>query len=143
MNRKEPNPAILTVRNHGKGRIGIHRDDPELIAHGAPAIVAAVADACLRPSIEAGVGKPVGTPRLALLAWRVDAGGVLVLVDEGALSHPGEWGIALADLVGHVCNAYIATGLDPATTRQCIIEALHAELNAPTERAVQIGTISG
>jgi hypothetical protein len=56
----------------------------------------------------------------------------LFLPDEW--EDPGHWGVALADVVRHLADAYHRSqGVDPKLTIQRIQEALAAELADPTD----------
>jgi hypothetical protein len=63
-------------------------------------------------------------------------GGQHVSLNPLVWKDPQAWGILLADLAGHVANAYEhALGLDRAQTRRKITDLLLAELTNPTDRA--------
>ena len=55
-------------------------------------------------------------------------------LNVGAWKDPFAWGILLADLAGHVANAYAqADGLDKEETLRRIRRGFDAELNSPTD----------
>lgn len=63
-------------------------------------------------------------------------GGQHVSLNPLAWKDPQAWGIVLADLAGHIANAYEqALGLDRQTTMRRITDMLLAELQAPTDEA--------
>jgi hypothetical protein len=63
-------------------------------------------------------------------------GGQHVSINPLVWNDPQAWGIVLADLAGHVANAYEqALGLDREQTMKKITDLLLAELTAPTDKA--------
>ena len=69
--------------------------------------------------------------REVLRVW-VAAGGQHVSL-QSTWEDPGAWGLVLADLAGHVANAYAAEGNDRDETLQRIIELFDAEMRNPTD----------
>jgi hypothetical protein len=66
----------------------------------------------------------------------VAKGGQHVSINPLVWQDPQAWGIVLADLAGHVANAYEqALGLDREQTMKKITDLLLAELAIPTDRA--------
>jgi hypothetical protein len=66
----------------------------------------------------------------------VAKGGQHVSLNPLAWEDPQAWGIVLADLAGHIANAYEqALGLDRRTTMRKITDMLLAELQTPTDEA--------
>ena len=70
-----------------------------------------------------------------LVVYNDPEGGLVVMVDTGALATPGIWGIAVADIVQHITNAHVTQGMAYAAVREDIIYYLLAELNQPSARA--------
>lgn len=68
-------------------------------------------------------------------------GRLLCALDAGAYDNPAAWGRMLADIVGHVANAYACRGLDPSGTRAAVIETFLAEIQHPTDKPVRIGQV--
>jgi hypothetical protein len=66
----------------------------------------------------------------------VAKGGQHVSINPLVWKDPEAWGIVLADLAGHVANAYEqALGLDREQTMRKITDLLLAELRNPTDAA--------
>ncbi len=66
----------------------------------------------------------------------VAKGGQHVSLNPLVWKDPQAWGIVLADLAGHVANAYEqALGLDRDRTMRKITDLLLAELTNPTDKA--------
>ena len=66
----------------------------------------------------------------------VAKGGQHVSINPLVWKDPQAWGIVLADLAGHVANAYEQTlGLDREQTMRKITDLLLAELTHPTDKA--------
>jgi hypothetical protein len=66
----------------------------------------------------------------------VAKGGQHVSLNPLVWKDPQAWGIVLADLAGHVANAYEqALGLDRSETMRKITDLLLAELASPTDKA--------
>jgi len=66
----------------------------------------------------------------------VAKGGQHVSLNPLVWTDPQAWGIVLADLAGHVANAYEqALGLNRAETMRKITDLLVAELTNPTDKA--------
>ena len=66
----------------------------------------------------------------------VAKGGQHVSLNPLVWRDPQAWGIVLADLAGHVANAYEqALGLDRGQTMRKITDLLLAELTTPTDNA--------
>lgn len=66
----------------------------------------------------------------------VAKGGQHVSINPLIWKDPQAWGIVLADLAGHVANAYEqALGLDRKQTMKKITDLLMAELTNPTDTA--------
>ncbi len=66
----------------------------------------------------------------------VAKGGQHVSINPLVWKDPQAWGIVLADLAGHVANAYEqALGLDRKQTMKKITDLLMAELTNPTDTA--------
>ena len=66
----------------------------------------------------------------------VAKGGQHVSLNPLVWKDPQAWGIVLADLAGHVANAYEqALGLNRAGTMRKITDLLVAELTNPTDKA--------
>ncbi len=64
----------------------------------------------------------------------VARGGQHVSIDVGVWKDPIAWGIVLADLAGHVANAYEQeTGQNKKKTLAQIKELFNKELDAPTD----------
>ncbi len=65
----------------------------------------------------------------------VAQGGQHVSINVGAWEDPMAWGIVLADLAGHLANAYQQeSGLDRKETLRKIRNLFNAELDTPTDR---------
>lgn len=64
------------------------------------------------------------------------AGDVVVALDRSAFASPASWGILLADLVGHIANAYQQDGYSGSDVRRVLIEVLDAELERPTDKPI-------
>ena len=70
-----------------------------------------------------------------LRVW-VAKGGQHVSINPFIWNEPEAWGIVLADLAGHLANAYMQeVGLDRQETLRKITELLIAELKNPTDHA--------
>ena len=78
-----------------------------------------------------------GDPKaLEVIRVWVAKGGQHVSLDPLVWKDPQAWGIVLADLAGHVANAYEqALGLNRAETMRKITDLLVAELTNPTDKA--------
>lgn len=82
-----------------------------------------------RPSRTAPRIKP------CLVVYDNPEGGLIVMVDARALPTPAIWGIAVADIVQHITNAHVTTGMAYKAVRDDIIHFLLAELHQPSPRA--------
>jgi hypothetical protein len=70
-----------------------------------------------------------------LRVW-VAKGGQHVSINPFVWKDPEAWGIVLADLAGHLANAYMQeAGLDRQETLRKITDLLIAELENPTDEA--------
>lgn len=68
-----------------------------------------------------------------LRVW-VAKGGQHVSINAGAWKEPEAWGIVLADLAGHLANAYAQDqGLEPQETLAKIRDLFNKELDSPTD----------
>lgn len=68
-----------------------------------------------------------------LRAWVAD-GGFHVSLKPEVWNDAGAWGIALADIVRHLSDAYHGRqGSDKKETTEHILALLHAELDSPTD----------
>ena len=68
-----------------------------------------------------------------LRAW-ISGGKQLVSLRVGIWPEPQVWGIFLADLAGHIVNAYVQEdAVNPQETLKKIRDMFNAELNSPTD----------
>jgi hypothetical protein len=82
--------------------------------------------------------KALSDPKARELAriW-VAHGGQHVSILVGQWPDPGSWGIMLADLVGHITNAYVQGGSpDAGVVTSRILEVFNAEIERPTDEPV-------
>jgi hypothetical protein len=70
-----------------------------------------------------------------LVAYNNPEQGLVVMLNVEEFETPGIWGIVLADVVGHIVNAYAEKGMAAVPTRQEIIHYLASELEKPSARA--------
>lgn len=62
--------------------------------------------------------------------------GMSVMLDTNVFEDPGVWGSVIADMVGHVANAYAQGRRDKyRRVRQSVLRMLFAELDRPTDTA--------
>ena len=81
-------------------------------------------------------GDEEDTKTMEVIGVRVAKGGQHVSLNPLVWKDPQAWGIVLADLAGHVANAYEQTlGLDREQTMRKITDLLLAELSNPTDKA--------
>jgi hypothetical protein len=76
------------------------------------------------------------TPILAVS--RDKEGGLVCMLDVDAFETPGIWGIAVADIVKHVVNAHVRKGFAFQAVNQEVIGFLVAELESPSDKAIDI-----
>jgi len=76
------------------------------------------------------------TPILAVS--RDKEGGLVCMLDLEAFETPGIWGIAVADIVKHLVNAYVAKGYAFQPVHAEIVHFLMAELENPSDKAINI-----
>lgn len=69
--------------------------------------------------------------REVLRVWIAEGGQHVSL--QSTWDDPGAWGLALADLAGHVANAYAEEGKDRAEVLQKVIQLFEAEMRHPTD----------
>ena len=67
-----------------------------------------------------------------------ESGDVVVALNFASFASPAAWGTLLADLVGHVANAYQQEGYSGADIRAVVIEVLYAELGQPTDKPLAL-----
>lgn len=73
-----------------------------------------------------------------MVVSRHEDGGVVAMLNIEEFDNPGQWGIAIADLVQHVVNAYASEGMHPLMCRQELLHYLMAELDTPTDKAEMV-----
>ena len=60
-----------------------------------------------------------------------------VSIRVGVWPDPGAWGVMLADLVGHIANAYVQEGSsDAGVVTARILEMFNAEVERPTDTPI-------
>ena len=70
-----------------------------------------------------------------LRVWMTKTGQYVIL-KPGITNDPAGWGLVLADVMGHIANAYEQVeGRDRIETFQRVRAGLEAELSSPTDRA--------
>jgi|ETNvirenome_6_85_1030632.scaffolds.fasta_scaffold00900_22 hypothetical protein len=79
---------------------------------------------------------------LLFLAVEEPDGRVLVAV-QPSYDDPAGFGLLVADLVGHVANAYASRGFDPVRVRASLLETLGKELDFPTDTPMAIKVARG
>ena len=65
-------------------------------------------------------------------------GGMVCMVDIDAFETPGIWGIVVADIVKHLVNAHAGKGYALQAVHKQIVHFLLAELERPSDKAVDI-----
>lgn len=65
----------------------------------------------------------------------------VLVVDVTAVETPSEWALLIGDLVQQLANAYVEQGFDPMALRREIADTLISELEEPTDRIENLGSI--
>jgi hypothetical protein len=73
-----------------------------------------------------------------MVVSRHEEGGVVAMLNLREFDNPGQWGIAIADIVQHVINAYASEGMHPLMCRQELLHYLMSELDSPTDKAEMV-----
>lgn len=73
-----------------------------------------------------------------MVVSRHEEGGLVVMLNLAEFDNPGQWGIAMADLVQHVLNAYASEGMHPGMCREELLHYMLSELAAPTDKAQMV-----
>lgn len=79
-------------------------------------------------------------PRLGILTLHADDGNVMVILPT-LYENPAVWGVVIAELPGHVANAYVERGLSPLQTKQAVEEMVRVEWARPTDKATMVDVL--